>query len=60
MEAVPLLREAMEGHCEVLGNRHPSTLSTINNLTQLLLTASGARQLVAPRSSFAVVVLSLA
>ena len=34
--AEPLLREALEVKRETLGNRHPSTLTSINNLAMLL------------------------
>ena len=39
-EAEPLFREALEMNRETLGNRHPSTLGSINNLG-LLLVAKG-------------------
>ena len=35
-EAEPLYREALEGRRATLGNRHPNTLSSINNLGGLL------------------------
>ena len=34
--AEPLLREALEGQRETLGNRHSDTLTSINNLGGLL------------------------
>jgi len=34
--AEPLSREALEVQRETLGNRHPHTLTSINNLDQLL------------------------
>ena len=34
--AEPLYREALEARREILGNRHPSTLGSINNLGALL------------------------
>lgn len=35
-EAEPLYREALPGQRRVLGNRHPDTLATINNMATLL------------------------
>ena len=35
--AEPLLREALEGQCQTLGNRHLSTLTSISGLGQLLM-----------------------
>ena len=34
--AEPLLREALEGMREILGNQHPTTLIVINNLGMML------------------------
>ena len=35
-EARPLLEEALQAQRETLGDRHPSTLVSINNMAQLL------------------------
>jgi len=35
-EAEPLYQRALKGRIEVLGPKHPDTLSSVHNLTQLL------------------------
>ncbi len=47
-EAEPYLREALDGHRRVLGEEHPHTLTSMNNLAATLSAlgdASGAREL---------------